>query len=198
MLDSKGNDLTKWFQEYMAVSENELHKDADVIQAVIFDELDTDFVEQQIQESALKDSISKKFCTKCQDLFANWPTLGGSSSRTHDSKPDPDEEGWEYAVAQSCSTFEIEGSARAGCKFCTFLLQTLKDSKSLDLLRKIEKRVFLLNENVTASLSVQNWGTNPCQLLWLNLPGKVCTNCNSRGANLAGKFESSFLPASGK
>ena len=196
MLGSKGKDFKEWFQEYMGLDGNYLRKDSDVIQVVNSDELDPDFVEQRIQELAPKDPVTKGFCAKCQDLFDNWPTLGDSSTREHESERDPDKDGWEHVVARPCSTFELEGSTRAGCRFCAFLLQSLKDSKLLDTFRKIEARFHHLDENATSSLSIQNWGTSPTQLLWLNLPGKICTSCN-HGIALEVKVESCFLPASG-
>jgi len=188
--------LKEWFQEYTTADGNNLYKDSNVVQIVNSDDLDTDFVEQRIRESTPKAPVTKGVCAKCQDLFENWPTLGGSSTREHDSEPDHDEDGWEHAVARSCTTFELEGSAHSGCRFCTFLLQGLKDSKLLDTFRKIETRLYHLGENAMVSLSIQNWGTNPIQLLWLNLPGKVCTHCNSGIASEL-KFDSAFLPASG-
>jgi len=178
------------------VDGNKLYKYSNVVKTVNSDDLDTDFVEQRIRESTPKAPVTKGVCPKCQDLFDNWPTLGGSSTREHDSKPDPDEDGWEHAVARSCTTFELEGSAHSGCRFCTFLLQGLKDSKLLDTFRKIGTRLYHLGENAMLSLSIQNWGTNPIQLLWLNLPGKVCTHCNY-GIASESAFDSAFLPASG-
>lgn len=187
-------DFKDWFQEYMAVNGNNLTKDSNLIQAVNPDKLDEDFVEQRIQETAPKALATKGFCAKCQDLFDNWPTLGASSTREHNSKPEPG--GWEHAAVRPCSTFELEGSTRLGCRFCAFLLQGLKDTKLLETFRKIEVRFYHLNEEGTLSLSIQNWGGNPLQILWLNFPGKVCTSCNS-GIGIEVKFNSSFLPASG-
>ncbi|KAE8448134.1 hypothetical protein EG329_009738 [Mollisiaceae sp. DMI_Dod_QoI] len=195
MTSSENQDLKEWLQEYMAVDGNHLAKDSDVIQAVKSDELDADFVEQRIRELAPEAPNTQGFCTKCQCLFDNWPTIGGSSTREHDSRPDPNGGGWEHAVARPCNTFELEASTRSGCRFCAFLLQSLKDTEILDTFRKIEARLYHLNENATSSLSIQNWGTNPIQLLWLNLPGTVCTSCNA-GIAADLKFESCFLPAS--
>jgi hypothetical protein len=195
MLGSKAKVLTEWFREYMAADGNDLSADSDIIQAVDSDELDAEFVEQRINESAPNAPIIKGFCAKCQSLLAHWPTIGDSSTREHDSEPDSGE-GWEHAVARSCSTFELEGSTRAGCRLCTFLLQMLKDSGLLDKFRKIEARLYHLDKNASSSLSIQNWGTNPTQLLWLNLPSKICTSCND-GIALSAKFESCFLPESG-
>lgn len=195
MLGIEEKELKEWFQKYTVADANKLSKDSDVIKVVNSDELDADFVEQQIRESLPKAQVMKGFCTKCQDLFDNWPTIGGSSTRNHDSKPVPG--GWEHDIAQSySSTFELEGSACSGCKFCTFLLQNFKDTELLDTFRKIETRLYQLGKNAELALSIQNWGTNPVQILWLNLPDKVCTGCNS-GIALHGKFDSSFLPASG-
>ncbi|KFY10911.1 hypothetical protein V492_04782 [Pseudogymnoascus sp. VKM F-4246] len=194
MLGSKAKDFTEWFREYTAADGNDLSRNSDIIQAVDSDDLDVKFVEQRIKESAPKAPIAKGFCAKCQSLFDHWPTLGDSSTRKNGSKPTPDE-GWEHAVARSCSTFELESSTRSGCRFCAFLLQILKDSDYLAIFRKIEARLYHLNEDGLSSLSVQNWGTNPIQLLWLNLPGKICTKCYS-GIAISTGFESDFLPES--
>ncbi|KAE9374152.1 HET-domain-containing protein [Stipitochalara longipes BDJ] len=193
--DQQEKDFEQWYQDYTAADGNDLYNNSPLIQVVNSDELNADFIEQQILESIPRLPIIKGFCIKCQDLFDNWPTLGRSSLREHDSKPEPDEEGWEYAVARPCTTYELEGATRSGCGFCAFLLQCLKDSEALETFRKIEARLYYLDQNATSSLSVQNWGTNPHQLLWLNLPGKVCTSCNSGIASVV-KFDSCFLPAS--
>lgn len=192
--DSEGRKFKDWFQEYMGVDGNSLRKESESIQAVISDELDQDFIEQRIQEGAPKSLTTERFCAECKSLFDNWPTIGGSSTREHDSKPEPG--GWEHAVARSCTTFELEGSTRSGCRFCAFLLQSLKDNKMLETFRKLESRLYHLNENAMSSLSIQNWGGNPIQILWVNFPGKVCTHCNS---GIAGelKFNSAFLPDTG-
>jgi hypothetical protein len=195
ILSSKAEISTEWFQEYMAADGNNLSAGSDIIQAVVSDDLDIKFVEQQIQESGPRAPIVNGFCDRCQNLFDHWPTIGGSSTREHDSMPNSDR-GDEHTVARPCSTFELEASTRSGCRFCTFLLQSLKDSDFLDTLRKIEARLYCLDEKALSSLSIQNWGTNPTQLLWLNLPGKICTNSNS-GIARGIAFESRFLPASG-
>lgn len=193
-MEARNQDLRKWIEEYMSTDATSLTSNHHIVQAVISDELDEDFVEQRILES-LPNPISGRFCTKCQELFDDWPTLGGSSTREHDSKPDS-ENGWEHAAVRPCNSFELEASTRAGCKFCAFLLQTFKDSELLDIFRKVEIRFISLGENPTSSLCIQNWGGNPKQILWLNLPGKICDSCNFGVApNL--RFESSFLPASG-
>jgi hypothetical protein len=179
MQGSKAKIFTEWFREYTAADGNDLSIYSDIVKAVDSDELDAKFVERRIKELAPDAPIVKGFCAKCQSLVDHSPTIGDSSTRKHDSKPNSDE-GWEHTVARwSCSTFELESSTRSGCRFCAFLLQSLKDSDSLDTYRKIEARLYDFDETASLSLSVQNWGTNPLQLLWLNLPGKVCTYCNT-------------------
>jgi hypothetical protein len=187
--------LKGWYQDYIAVDADDLYKDHLLIQSVNSDKLDESFVEQRILESTLGLSVTKGFCIKCQDLFDNWPTLGHSSPSTQDSEPNHDDEGWEHTVARSCSTYELEGGARSGCRMCAFLLQSLKDDELLETFRKIEARFYRLDNNTMSSLSVQNWTTEH-QILWLNLPGKMCTHCNN-GIALDASIDSCFLPALG-
>jgi hypothetical protein len=191
----QGKDFKQWYQEYIAADGDDLYKHSPLVQAVEPDELDSDFIEQRILDSIPTLPVTKGFCTKCQDLFDNWPTVGRLSLIDHDSEP-TDEEGWEHVVTRSCSTYEVEAATRSGCRFCAFLLQGLKGSELLETFRKIEARLYNLDMNGTSSLSIQNWGTTPSQILWLNLPGKVCTSCNSGIASDV-KFDSCFLPASG-
>lgn len=193
-------DYRKWFRKYSLLEPNELKKDSEILKAVESDELDAAFIEERIQLSSPTIPIpsANGFCHNCQKMFDHWPTVGRSSQMTHKSSPSdfPGEKGWETAVARYCTTFEIEGGMRAGCRSCTFLLQGLKDTELLDIYRKVEARLYHLDEATTTSLSIQNWGQNPIQLVWLNLPGKVCTNCNA-GMAIESKFSSSFLPEEG-
>ena len=113
-------------------------------------------------------------------------------------KPEPDENGYYHTIARSCSTFELEGSTRSGCRFCTFLLQSFKDNKTLDIFRKIEARLDHLKENALLSLSIQHDGTSPSQNVWLNLPGKVSTSRQLVATEgVIATLESYFHPASG-
>jgi hypothetical protein len=195
-LGPESNEFKEWFEEYTVTSGDDLFEYSALIQAVNSDQLDSGLIEQLIQDLTPQDPARARFCTRCHRLFDSWPTLGSSSTRNHDSGPGS-EEGWEYAVAVSYTTCELEGSARSGCKFCLFVLQSLKDAELLDTFRKIEARLDYFQSPTKCSLSVQNWGANPKQLLWLNLPSKECTSCNS-GIALSVKFDSTFLPASGE
>ncbi|TGO39312.1 hypothetical protein BHYA_0056g00230 [Botrytis hyacinthi] len=192
-LNAQNEGLREWLEEYMSTGANLLSSDHHLLQAVASDKLDKDSFERRVLDLE-KSPILGRFCIKCQELFDNWPTLGNSSTREHDSKPGPGE-GWEHAAVRPCSMFELGASTLAGCKFCAFLIQRLKDSCLLELFRKVENRLLLLGESSMSFLSIQNWGANPKQLLWLNLPGKICTSSNA-GIAFDLKFVSSFLPAS--
>lgn len=192
------DDYKAWFQAYSLLEPNKLMRDSDVLKAVDLDELDPAFIEKRIQQTSPATPLINRFCHSCQKTFDNWPTVGRSSQMTHESSPSdfPDEKGWETAVARHCTTFEIEGGMRAGCRFCTFLLQGLKDTELLEIFRKVETRLYHLGEDGRASISIQDWAQNPIQIIWLNLPGKICTHCNS-GIAIASNFSSSFLPETG-
>ncbi|KAF7939244.1 uncharacterized protein EAE97_007324 [Botrytis byssoidea] len=192
-LNAQNKDMREWFEEYMSIDADELRSSHHIFEALDSDELDEDSSEKRILDSAAT-PILGRFCLECQELFDNWPTLGNSSTREHDSKPGS-EDGWEHTAVRPCSLFKLEASTRAGCKFCALMIQRLKDEELLGLFRKVEDRLLLLGESSMSFLSIQNWAANPTQLLWSNLPGKICTSCNAGIASEL-KFVSSFLPAS--
>ncbi|TGO55041.1 hypothetical protein BOTNAR_0253g00190 [Botryotinia narcissicola] len=191
-LNAQNDGLREWLEEYMSTDANLLSSDHHLLQAVASDELDEDSFERHVLDLETA-PILGRFCIKCQELFDNWPTLGSSSTREYGSQPGPG--GWEHTAVRPCNSFELEASTRAGCKFCAFMIQRLKDSCLLELFRKVENRLLLLGESSMSFLSIQNWGANPKQLLWLNLPSKICTS-SSAGIAFDLKFVSSFLPAS--
>ncbi|THV50641.1 hypothetical protein BGAL_0142g00220 [Botrytis galanthina] len=193
-LNAQNEGLREWFEEYMSVDADDLSSDHHLLQAVASDELDEDLFDRRVLDIKTA-PILGRFFIKCQELFDNWPTLGNSSTRKHDSEPGPGE-GWEHTAVRPCSLFELEASTRAGCKFCAFLIQRLKDRELLGLFHKVDNRLLLLGEISMSFLSIQNWGANPTQLLWLNLAGKICTSSNAGIASEL-KFVSSFLRASG-
>ena len=51
--------------------------------------------------------------------------------------------------------FEVEASARAGCRLCTLLLQALTDHKLLKPLRQIEARLSFIGRNAASCLFLQ-------------------------------------------
>ncbi len=196
-LGPEDHNLEEWFKEYMAADGNSLDKGSALIQAVNSDELDAGFVERLVRESTPKDPAWAGFCRRCHRLLDNWPTLGASSTTDQNSESGPDEDAWAYAVAVSYSTFDLEGSARSGCKFCSFVLQHLKDVDLLDTFRKVEARLLRLQSTQKCSLTIQNWAGNQSQMLWLNFPGRECTQCN-HGIASNMKFYTHSHPASGE
>lgn len=180
--------VREWYEQYIGAIAWKLEVEAPLIQAVKDDELDAELVETRIAalRSSVSTTVSKNYCLECQALFDNWPDLSDSTiTHASDSAHPPKMGGfWKHTVAGSCHTFPLEAAARNGYRFCMLLVQKLRDTEVLGLLRRIEARVNLLGEAVEASLSVQNWGRGPQQLLWVNWPGKVCEHCNG-GISLA-------------
>jgi hypothetical protein len=201
-LDSQ--ELHAWYEEYKAVFADELDSRHTVIQAVQADPLDQNAIEQCILSLATNITISGRFCSDCSHLFSHWPDLGDPTARDPSTQRNWPGSGadWKHAVARECQTLLLEGAARKGCKFCAFLIQMIRDAGLLDTFRRIEARMVWLGDagiekgTEKASLSVQNWGMNTAQILWVNYPGKVCQHCNG-GVAQEMKFESQTLEATG-
>lgn len=155
-LNAQNEGLREWFEEYMSANADDLKKDHRLVQAVVSDKLDEDSFERRALNLEIT-PIPGRFCIKCQELFDNWPTLGDSSTTRHDSKPVPGPGGSEHTAVRPCTLFELEASTRAGCKFCAFLIQCLKDGELLEIFRKVENRFLLLGESSISFLSIQNW-----------------------------------------
>ncbi|KAF2846354.1 HET-domain-containing protein [Plenodomus tracheiphilus IPT5] len=188
--------LELWHRNYQAASGSLKSRDA-VIQETQSDQLDEDTIKTCIAELAEEVPVANGFCSDCQHLFNNWPDLGdlevkdpGTGLNWVGSGAD-----WKHTVAKECHTLVIEAAVRNGCKFCAFILQTIVDAELLGTFRRIEARLGYLNDRAMASLSLQNWGINTQQLLWINFPGKVSDHCN-RGIALEMTFESAVLEPS--
>lgn len=175
--------LQQWHKEYTAVDGDDLNPKSSIILAVDSDHIDVSYIEGQIQQAMSTTNVSRGYCNNCQHLFSHWPDLGTES--------------WTHAIGRSCNTNEFEAATRNGCKSCAFLLLQLKAAGLLDTFRRIEKRLSLLNDTATASISISNWGSGGSQLLWLNFPGKVAQHCNSACARPT-IFESNIMSPSGK
>lgn len=190
--------LEKWHDEYKSIEADDLDLDSPTIEEVQSDGLDEDAIKQCIAELAQDLPVHTGFCHDCQISFDSWPDLGDSD--TKDSETDSDSPGsdaaWEHAIVRSCNTFTLEAAMRNGCQFCAFMVQVTKDANLLETFRKIETRLGHCNDTSTASISVQNWGHNIAQLLWINLPGKQGTYCNSDEAIV--QWESMLMEPSGK
>lgn len=198
--DLPSQDLQKWHDEYMATDGNSLKKDSEVLLAVNDDSLDNEAFEEEVQQFVAH--VEGGFCLQCRTLFNNWPDLQKTTPENLDTTEDSKlhKEGWEHHVsAKRFRTHELEASTRQGCRFCALIRQILVDRDMLDTFRKIEGRLVQFTEDTKIALSIQNWGKfaiNKCLLLWPNLPGKVCTSCNS-GTALSTKFQSSVVPVPG-
>jgi hypothetical protein len=190
--------LQKWHEEYKAADGYLSSKDVN-IQEVQSDKLDENAIKKCIADLAEEIPVTNGFCGDCQHLFDNWPDLGDPdvkdpSTGLHWPGSGAD---WKHTVAQECHTLVLEAAARNGCRFCGFVVQIMRDAGLLETVRGIEARLEYLDDKAMASLSLQNWGTNSAQLLWINLPGKVCDDCNS-GIALETDIVSAALEPSGK
>lgn len=174
--------LKQWHKEYTAVDGNDLDPKSSIILAVDSDHIDVSYIESQIEQAMSTTFVSQGYCNNCQHLFNHWPDLGT--------------EWWTHAVGRPFGTDELEAATRNGCKSCAFLLLQLKAAGLLDTFRRIEKRLSLLNDTATASISIKNFGSGS-QMLWLNFPGKV-KQISSSVCTYPTKFLSNIVSPSGK
>lgn len=198
MSSGNNSNLNDWYTEYMAESAYGVSRDSAVIKAVEADKLNTDLIERSIREKMSQITVTDSFCTTCQNLFDNWPELAVSSNSAEspysgiDSAPES-EGGWEHTATRPFHTDALEASTRNGCKFCTYMLQLLRDDGLIETFRKIEARMGQLDKESLCTLSIQNWGSNGNnQLLWLNFPNSQCTHCNDDG--VVARFQSDLSP----
>lgn len=173
-----GDPLSIWYEQYMALDGNLISSDHAVIQDLKSDELDYDQIELEVQHLIPSADVLDGFCGKCRWLLGHWPDIS--------EEVIGDESDWACALGRAVHTLEIEAAAKAGCKFCLFFLSGLMRASQLDTIRKIEERFKLLGEVGTSTITIQNWGKDDSQLLWLNLPGKTATSCNASGARMSG------------
>lgn len=104
---------------------------------------DCALIESRVQQLAPIMIICKGLCERCQDIFDHWPENHDASLSTS------------YVPAIKLSSTESwEAAARAGCRFCAFILSTLKVESRLDLFRKIEPRLYELDQANSVFLSI--------------------------------------------
>jgi hypothetical protein len=151
--------LQQWHKEYKAVPANQLDSQYVVIQQIQSDKLDENAVERCIAELTADISVGNRFCDDCQHLFDHWHDLAGDpevkdpTTQLHWPGSGAD---WKHTVAREFHTLLLEAVARSGCRFCAFLMQMIRDAELLETIRKVEARLQYLDEEATASLSVQN------------------------------------------
>ncbi|KAK8131758.1 tol protein [Apiospora sp. TS-2023a] len=162
--------LILWHQRYLAEDDNSIHTESDVVLDVESDHLDDSEMDRQVKQFMPTTDVAQRFCAKCRYLLEHWPGLPGE---------------WECAVGKLLHTAQLTAAALHGCIFCAFTLSRLKDSGMLTALCKIETRLRRVGDGAKASISIQSWGRfalNWSQLLWVNFPVKVATDCNSHHA----------------
>ncbi|PVH97037.1 HET-domain-containing protein [Periconia macrospinosa] len=170
--------ITSWTTEYDAFSGFQLDQNLPLVQDVLDDTIDTPGIEACISELRKGISLHDQFCDDCQYLFDNWPTTRVDKLYQNDPHN-------RVAVGREYHTVVLEAAARNGCRFCAYLIQTLRDNDLLELFRKIERRLVGRNYG-GATLLVEHlgtWGSDRIinQYLWVNLPGKQLENCHCWG-----------------
>jgi hypothetical protein len=198
-LTSESSEIRQWYDEYIAANARKLTETAPLILAVQKDEVDAVLIEKRIEDLRPKVSVTGRFCNDCQALFDNWPDLSDDTAEHPDGTSVFPGAGadWKHVVARSFPTLQLEAAARNGCVFCTLFVQHLKDIGQLQTFHQIDARIESLGETAEAQLSVQNWGKNQDQLVWVNWPGKVSDHVNG-GAGLAQKFVVGALDSDGR
>ena len=196
------NDITeirRWYDQYMAADAGKLKSQAPLIKAVQDDELDIHRFEERIEGFRSEVPVIGRFCHDCQTLFDGWPDLSDDTTVHPDGSQRFPGTGadWKHAIARSYNVIQLEAAARNGCLLCALLVQKLEDSEELHILRRIVARFESLGESAQAQISLQNWGQNQDQLLWLNWPRKVSTSCNG-GSALSQKLVVGALRSDGK
>lgn len=192
-------EIRKWYDEYIAADTWKLTAKAPLIKAVGDDELDNTLLEERIEGFRSEVPVTGRFCADCQALFDNWPDLSDGTTVHPDGNACFPGSGadWKHAVAKSCNMIQLEAAARNECLLCALLVQKLEDTEELNVLRRVAARIEFLGESAEIKISLQNWGTNQDQLLWLNWPAKVSTHCNG-GSALSQKLVVGALRSDGK
>lgn len=168
--------LASWYEQYMAVDADLISSDHVVIQALESDQLDYDQIELEVQRLVPDADVLGGFCGKCRWLLGHWPGI--------------DESDRACPLGRAVNTLDIEAAAKAGCKFCLYLLSGLMSGSplgmraaQLDTIRKIEMRFNLRGKDGTSTIAIKNSALIDYQFLWLNLPGKTATKFTKFGAN---------------
>lgn len=185
--------LTLWHKQYLEADEESISMDSPIIQAVQSDELDYNQIEVEVKTLLANADVLRGFCGKCRRLLDHWPDISTSSV----GAPKEDILDGVYTLGSAVHTREIEASARAGCKFCTFLFSKLRTDSKLDTFRKIERRLNLLGSDETTTLSVFiDWEIQgPAkQTLWVNFPRKMTPDPHSESAKICRTVSERIFP----
>jgi hypothetical protein len=159
--------LQQWHKRYlhMATSNHSAHwllREISLTNTVLWevetDELEYPLIEARILEMQGAICVWKRFCSECQHMLDNWPSL------------EPGAPEYSHSV-RTYHTNSMEAAARNGCQFCACVLQSLRDSELLDLYRQVERRLEILEVRGTYSLSISEWRMLDARSLKLTLPG---------------------------
>lgn len=183
-----------WAEKYLAADGDSLGLDSDLIRDVESDGVNHERLEAEVRRLLSTIEVEEGFCAKCRYVLCHWQDL----STTLRS----------FSLGFG-SVSEIEAAARAGCKFCAFIISKLGYTEHLDTFRKIEQRLAVLWHDVSTVLSIR--GTGPeavgpvaTHIIWLTLPGKraypfrfgggVVLNFVSSVEDPSGKIFSTYVP----
>lgn len=166
-------EIRLWYDQCVAANPWRPTARTPLIKAVQDDELHVDRLEVRIEGFRSELPVIGRFCNDCQALFDNWPDLSDDS---HETTVHPDGSqlfsgsgaDWKHAIAGSSNVIQLGAAAKSGCLLCALLVHKLKDTEELHILRRIAARIESFGKSAETKISLQNWGTNQDQLLWLN------------------------------
>lgn len=178
-----------WAEKYLAADGDSLGLDSDLIRDVESDSVNHERLEAEVRRLLSTIEVEEGFCAKCRHLLCHWPDLSTTTR---------------YFSLGFGSMSEIEAAARAGCKFCAFIISKLAWGyfNHLDTFRKIEQRLAVLCHDVSTVLSIRGSGPQPVgpvgtHSMWLTLPGKRAYPIRF-GGGVVLNFVSSVEDPSGK
>jgi hypothetical protein len=141
-------ELEIWAEKYLAVDGNDLGARSDLVREVQSGEVNHMRTETEIQLLIPSIVVTEGFYEKCPHQLCHWPDLPDAS--------------WASAPERSFDTIsKVQAAARAGCKFCTFILSRSVQTKLLGTFKKVEWRLSRLGHDGTTSLTIQNWYNGP-------------------------------------
>jgi hypothetical protein len=120
------------------------------------DRLEPRLIEGCILEMQAVICVQHRFCSQCQQMLDTWLALEALTR-------------YLPHIIRQYTTISMEAAARNGCNLCACVLQSLRDSKVLDLYRRIETRLEILQALGVCSLSICPWGNK--HALMVMLPG---------------------------
>ncbi|KAF1959164.1 HET-domain-containing protein [Byssothecium circinans] len=171
-LDSQ--EVEDWHARYKAAGLWVLQLEHPVIKEIQSDKLDDNALENCIAELSKDITIKNRFCTDCQHLFDNWPDRDDPQVEGSTKGANRSEHGimWMHAIERKHHTLVMEAAARRGCRFCGFIIQMMRDGELLEIFRRVEARLEVVDDKAWSALSASGWN-NYAQPLGLSLPGKV-------------------------